>query len=192
MFEPPALEAAARRPGAIRTHRMSRPQETVATRTYLEMTSRAQLKPARLDDPDLTVRRVDPPAPEVWRHLYTEVGRQYRWSDRLPWTEDEARAYLDDPGISLWVLEVEARPQATSSFAARTTAPLRSSTSACSRCSWAAAWADICSPKRSSGPGPAARRACGSTRARSTIHYAIPNYLSRGFTIFRTEQYLAR
>ncbi len=85
---------------------MSRPQETVATRTYLEMTSRAQLKPARLDDPDLSVRRVDPPAPDVWRYLYTEVGRQYRWFDRLPWTDEEARAYLDDPSISLWVLEV--------------------------------------------------------------------------------------
>ena len=49
-----------------------------------------------------------------------------------------------------------------------TTAPLRSCTSACSRCSWAAAWAGTCSPKPSSGPGPAARRACGSTPAAST------------------------
>ncbi len=171
---------------------MSRPQETVATRTYLEMTSRAQLKPARLDDPDLTVRRVDPPAPDVWRYLYTEVGRQYRWFDRLPWTEEEARAYLDDPGISLWVLEV--RGETAGYFELR-----RDDDGA-----FEIVYFGLLPVFLGRGLGghlltEAVERAWSSGATRVWLHTctfdhqnAIPNYLSRGFTIFRTEQYVAR
>ena len=55
---------------------------------------------------EASVRRVDAWSPAFWRHLYTEVGRAYRWVDRLVWTDDEINAYLSDPAIQLWVLTV--------------------------------------------------------------------------------------
>lgn len=76
----------------------------MATRTYLQMTSPAALRPARCDAPGLSIARDDSRDPALWRMLYTEVGGPYRWTDRLPWTDEEAGAYLSDPAISLWVL----------------------------------------------------------------------------------------
>jgi GNAT superfamily N-acetyltransferase len=52
------------------------------------------------------VRESDLP-PAVWRYLYTEVGRSYHWVDRLSWSDDEIRAYLADPALELWVLRVD-------------------------------------------------------------------------------------
>ena len=45
-----------------------------------------------------------------WRYLYTEVGRAYHWIDRLPWTDDEIRAYLAEPEVSLWLMTVAGAP----------------------------------------------------------------------------------
>jgi GNAT superfamily N-acetyltransferase len=42
--------------------------------------------------------------------LYAEVGREYRWVDRLRWTDEEIRAYLADPNVALWLLIVSGSP----------------------------------------------------------------------------------
>ena len=57
--------------------------------------------------PDTHVARVHDPAPSFWRFLYAEVGRTYRWTDRLGWTDEEIAAYLADPAIQLWELTVD-------------------------------------------------------------------------------------
>ena len=38
------------------------------------------------------------------------MGRNYHWVDRLSWTDDEAKAYLADPTVSLWLLTVAGSP----------------------------------------------------------------------------------
>ena len=45
-------------------------------------------------DPSRSRREVHGCPASFWRYLYTEVGRAYHWIDRLPWTDDEIRAYL--------------------------------------------------------------------------------------------------
>jgi GNAT superfamily N-acetyltransferase len=75
-----------------------------AVRTYLEMTDPARLDPVEAPSPDAGVARVDTPSPSVWRRLYTEVGRQHHWVDRLGWSDDEVRRHLADPATELWVL----------------------------------------------------------------------------------------
>ena len=79
---------------------------SVVTRTYLEMRSPAQLVQRRLDDPAIAVHQVRRCHPQVWRRLYEGVGRDYRWTDRLAWTDHEIRAYLDDSATRLHVLTV--------------------------------------------------------------------------------------
>jgi len=75
-----------------------------AVRTYLEMTDPSQLtgEPAVPADTSLTRESACPPA--LWRRLYTDVGRDYHWVDRLGWTDDEIRRYLDAPAVELWIL----------------------------------------------------------------------------------------
>src|SRR5256885_9705979 len=75
-----------------------------AVRTYLEMTDPAALDGAAAPSGGVSVERVDNAPPALWRHLYTEVGRQYQWIDRLGWTDAEVTAYLSDPALELWVL----------------------------------------------------------------------------------------
>jgi ribosomal protein S18 acetylase RimI-like enzyme len=75
-----------------------------AVRTYLEMIDPSALDGAPSPGPDAVVERADDAPPALWRFLYTEVGREYHWVDRLGWTDDEIAAYLSDPALELWVL----------------------------------------------------------------------------------------
>jgi GNAT superfamily N-acetyltransferase len=61
--------------------------------------------PEKSADPDgVTLARETSCPPALWRHLYTEVGRDYHWVDRLEWTDAEIDGYLADPRTELWVL----------------------------------------------------------------------------------------
>jgi GNAT superfamily N-acetyltransferase len=71
------------------------------------MTDPSALDAAAAPSAGVTVARVEDAPPELWRFLYTEVGREYHWVDRLSWTDDEIRSYLADPALELWLLKVE-------------------------------------------------------------------------------------
>jgi GNAT superfamily N-acetyltransferase len=77
-----------------------------AVRTYLEMTDPSALQAASDPPAHAILDRVEQCAPALWRHLYTEVGREYHWVDRLAWTDAEITRYLGDPALELWVLRV--------------------------------------------------------------------------------------
>ncbi len=81
-----------------------------AVRTYLEMHAPSDLAGAPSPSPDAVIERVEQCPPALWRLLYTEVGREYRWVDRLPWTDDDITRYLADPALELWVLRVKGEP----------------------------------------------------------------------------------
>jgi GNAT superfamily N-acetyltransferase len=74
------------------------------TRTYLEMRDPAHLQAARSDDPNIRIGQVDDCPASFFRHLYVEVGRNYHWIDRLPWTDADIRAHLSQPEISVWLM----------------------------------------------------------------------------------------
>ena len=61
-------------------------RRAMATRTYLEMREPVQLRPAPLPDAAWRVERMLDCAPAFWRFLYTEIGREHHWVDRLPWS----------------------------------------------------------------------------------------------------------
>jgi len=75
-----------------------------AVRTFLQMTDAADLDAAGAPSPDVVVERVAACPPALWRRLYTEVGREYHWVDRLDWTDDDITRYLADPALELWIL----------------------------------------------------------------------------------------
>ena len=83
---------------------------TEVRRTYLEMTAPTDLRPARSADPAARVERIEGCPASFYRYLYAEVGRAYRWTDRLAWTDEEIRAHLATPDVSVWLLTVKAAP----------------------------------------------------------------------------------
>jgi ribosomal protein S18 acetylase RimI-like enzyme len=75
-----------------------------AVRTYLEMTSPSDADAPPAPEADAALERAGACAPALWRGLYAEVGREHHWIDRLPWTDQQIEDYLADPAIELWLL----------------------------------------------------------------------------------------
>ena len=79
------------------------------TRTYLELRAPEDLVAEASAPEQVRLERVESCPPSFFRFLYSEVGRQHHWRDRLPWTDEQIRAHLAGP-IDLWVPYVRAVP----------------------------------------------------------------------------------
>ncbi len=73
---------------------------TEVTRTYLEMRSPDELQSWRSDDPRISIERVRDCSSAFYRHLYVKVGTNYHWIDRLPWTDEQIEAHLNQPEMA--------------------------------------------------------------------------------------------
>jgi GNAT superfamily N-acetyltransferase len=84
--------------------------QRLVTTTYLEMTSRTELRPARPSPRPFQLVRVEIPCPELNRFLYTAVGARWWWYSRLSWDYARWLAYLDRPDLETWVAYVSGTP----------------------------------------------------------------------------------
>src|SRR3954453_22945766 len=160
-----------------------------AVRTYLQMHSPSDLQAADAPSPTVTVERLENCPQAVWRRLYTEVGREYHWVDRLAWTDEEISAYLADPALELWVLR--AGGEVAGYFELRTHPDGAVED----------AYFGLLPAFVGLGFGKfllarAVERAWGSGASRVWLHTssldhssALPNYLARGFSIWKQETY---
>lgn len=160
------------------------------TRTYLEMRDPAELQPARNDDPRLRVEQLPECSASFFRYLYVEVGRNYHWIDRLPWTDEEVAAHLSQPAVSLWVMTEDATNAGY--FELRR----------CDDGSVEIAYFGLLPEFIGRGLGKhlltcAIEQAWTEGANRVWLHTctlddpaAMPNYLKRGFRPFKTEQYV--
>jgi len=86
---------------------MWRMSTSVTVTTWsLEQTSHADLRPSLEPDPatsGIRIARAEVPSPEFSRFLYTSVGADCAWTDRLPWSYEQWRAFLERPGVETWV-----------------------------------------------------------------------------------------
>lgn len=164
------------------------------TRTYLEQTNLDELRPAAPPGEDVAVLQVEDCAPSLWRRLYGEVGAAYHWVDRLGWTDAEIQAYLSDPAVSLWVLSVKGEVAGYFELRRHPEDEVRTF-------SVEIAYFGLLPPYVGQGLGKyllseAAARAWTLQPSRVWLHTstldhpaALPNYLARGFSIFRVEHY---
>jgi GNAT superfamily N-acetyltransferase len=160
-----------------------------AVRTYLEMRDPAALRPARIVDDSIRTERVFECPASFWRYLYTEVGRDYRWIDRLPWPDESVRAYLNDPAVSLWLMTVRGAPAGYFELRRDRRGGLE------------IAYFGLLPEFTGRGLGAhllteAVEKAWALGADRVWLHTssldhpaALPNYLKRGFTAFDTETY---
>jgi GNAT superfamily N-acetyltransferase len=79
------------------------------TRTYLEMLSPSDLVPVAGPGPGVRLEPVPDCPVSLARYLYTEVGRQYHWTDRLVWSDEQFRDWLGGP-VTLWLMTVDGAP----------------------------------------------------------------------------------
>ena len=153
------------------------------------MTDRADLDGAAAPGPDVVVEPVADPAPSLWRYLYTEVGRPHHWVDRLAWTDAEIASYLADPALELWGLRVGG--EIAGYFELR----------ACADASVEIAYFGLLPAFIGRGLGKflltrAVERAWELGPTRIWLHTssldhssALPNYLARGFRVWKQEIY---
>ncbi|MEU2356066.1 GNAT family N-acetyltransferase [Streptomyces misionensis] len=73
------------------------------TTWYLEQTTPADLLPAAAPEGDVRIVRAEVPSPEFNRFLYTAVGGDIRWTDRLGWSYARWQELLEQPGTETWV-----------------------------------------------------------------------------------------
>ena len=159
------------------------------TRTYLEMRDASELLAAHCDDPSVRVDQMDDCSPSFYRKLYVEVGQNYHWIDRLPWTDEQIAAHLRQPEVTLWLMTQDG---ATAGYF-----ELRR----CEDGSVEIAYFGLLPEFLGRGLGKhlltcATRQAWADGANRVWLHTctlddpaALPNYLKRGFKPVKTEVY---
>ena len=159
------------------------------TRTYLEMRDRAELNPARNNDPLIKIEWQRNCSIELFRDLYREVGKNYFWIDRLTWTDEQIKTYLQQADVSWWLMTYdgdiagyfELKKEADGSieiayFGLMPQFIGRGLGKHLLTCAVEQAWADE------------AQRVWLHT-CTDDDPAALPNYVKRGFKPFRTEKY---
>jgi GNAT superfamily N-acetyltransferase len=161
-----------------------------ATRTYLELPAPDRFQPAFGDFPDVSVERVVAPTAALYRHCYRTVGAAFHWRDRWDWSDGEIARHLARPEITLYLArrsasdvgwyELRRVPEDGSVeiayFGLFPDAIGRGLGKHLLSCAVRDAWA------------------AGATRVwlhTCTLDHpaALPNYVARGFTPYRTETY---
>jgi GNAT superfamily N-acetyltransferase len=157
------------------------------TTYHLEMLDPGELRPKRIDRGDLEIKRAEIPCPELSRFLYSAVGGDWYWIDRLGWSHRQWLDWLDRPELETWVaylsgtpagyFELEAQPQGNVEIA----------------------YFGVLTQFIGQGIGghlltAAVERAWAMGASRVWVHTcthdhpgALANYLARGFRLFREE-----
>ena len=160
------------------------------TRTYLEMRRPADLRAANLDDPLIAIEEQTNCSIDLFRSLYVEVGKNYHWVDRLPWTDEQIAEHLQKAENSVWLLTYAGEPAGY--FELRK----------CPDGSIELAYFGLLEKFIGRGLGgylltKATEQAWADGANRVWLHTctlddkaALPNYLKRGFTPFKTETYV--
>ena len=169
---------------------MKNPSTIEVTRTYLEMRDAADLQRALSDDPAVLIKREDQCSIELFRSLYVEVGKNYHWVDRLPWTDEQIAEHLQRAENSLWLMTYAG--ESAGYFELRK----------CEDGSIELAYFGLLEKFIGRGLGGhlltrATEQAWAEGANRVWLHTctlddkaALPNYLKRGFKPFKAEKYL--
>jgi ribosomal protein S18 acetylase RimI-like enzyme len=75
-------------------------------RTHLELRARGDLRPARAPAEQVDHRLRRPIAPDEYLELYRLVGGPWLWRDRLAWSTADLERYLESPDVYVWVARV--------------------------------------------------------------------------------------
>jgi GNAT superfamily N-acetyltransferase len=84
------------------------------TTWYLEMLDFGQLQFAAASQEmlsqNLRIEQAKIPSPELSRFLYTSVGGDWYWIERLSWSYDRWLHYLNRPEVETWIAHISGTP----------------------------------------------------------------------------------
>jgi GNAT superfamily N-acetyltransferase len=159
-------------------------------RTYLELRSLGELRPGRPPSEPIELQHRVPIEPADYLELYTLVGERWLWRDRLAWTTEELERYLASPDVHVWSAHVRGH---TAGYFELKRHPDRVVE---------VMYFGLAPAFIGRGFGGwlltrAAEEAFALDASRAILNtctldapQALPNYLARGFTIVREDQYL--
>lgn len=161
----------------------------------LEQTSPADLRPAAEPDGDVRIVRSEVPSAEFSRFLYTAVGGDIRWTDRLAWSYEEWHEAVSRPGVETWVayergtpagyVELEAQEDGTVEIVYFGLVPaFRGRRIGGHLLSYGVARAWDMAERR---PGRTPTKRVWLHTCSKDGEHAMDNYLRRGFTLFDTK-----
>ena len=75
-------------------------------RYYLEINSLKSLSEVVSTEKNLIIQKVTPPNIELNKFFYKNVGKKYRWTDRLTWDNLKWTSYLENESVQTYVLKV--------------------------------------------------------------------------------------
>ncbi len=70
---------------------------------YLEMKSPSKVRCLQIVNPEIEVRQVVTTSPELNRFFYITVGKDWYWTERLRWSEEQWLEYANRPELETWV-----------------------------------------------------------------------------------------
>ena len=76
---------------------------------YLQMLSPKEIRPKILL-PETQLVRLEIPFPALNRFFYKEVGKLWQWTDRLNWSEEEWRNWVERENAQTWMLLLRGTP----------------------------------------------------------------------------------
>lgn len=163
---------------------------TEVLRTWLEMTDRAMLRAAPAPEAGLRLEEAHACTASFYRYLYATVGAAYHWIDRLPWTDERIRVHLADPTTRILVMYARGTPAGYFELHAQDDGAVN------------IAYFGLLPEFLGRGLGRYLLSAAvteawdiGATRVLVNTcslddAAALPNYLSRGFVVYRTDTYV--
>lgn len=92
------------------TAELGQSQTVEVTTTYLHIPGSPAFRPSYIEHPDLAVIESTLPSPAFYRFLYSAVGRDYAWTDRLGWSDAALLSHLSRPQNTLLVLFLQGTP----------------------------------------------------------------------------------
>ena len=74
-------------------------------RKYLEITSLDELKEVKKPSNNYSVNLLNPKDLQLNKFLYKNIGKNYRWIDRLVWTDSKWIEYISDKKLFTYILK---------------------------------------------------------------------------------------
>ncbi len=80
------------------------------TVTFLEMQAVSELRPRRCSDPCFAVKEAVVPQWQFNRFFYYTVGDSWAWREKRAWSDEQWRAYAETSGMRTWAGYWEGSP----------------------------------------------------------------------------------
>ena len=74
-------------------------------RSFLEINSIKKLNRSKSPGPNFKINQLDPPDFQLNKFFYKQIGKKYRWIDRLAWDDKKWIEYVENPRVKTFILK---------------------------------------------------------------------------------------